>query len=193
MWMPIRLAHTISFPLMYSGPLSTLVISDLPRHSIIRFRLPTNRSAGSEKSTSGLNPSPALAPLVTRCNKAMARPPKGHSPSPAEIRTANITFRWVLITHKQTTSPAHGPQGLIQAAIYSSTGNPTDSENSQQSRRIGPPDVLPFRIQKSRNYGALLQPEPRWKSGPNSPAAQSAHSHRARNPAGPCPWPRCCV
>ena len=77
MWMPIRLAHTISFPLMHSGPLSTLVISDLPRHSIIRFRLPTTRSADSEKSTSILNPSPALAPYGDKVQQGDGKTPEG--------------------------------------------------------------------------------------------------------------------
>lgn len=40
----------LSVSLMYSGPLSTLIVSGLQRHSMILSRLRTTRSAGSEKS-----------------------------------------------------------------------------------------------------------------------------------------------
>ena len=46
-----------SFPLTYSGPLSTRMILGLPRHSMIWSKLRTTRSAGSEKSTSMPKPS----------------------------------------------------------------------------------------------------------------------------------------
>jgi hypothetical protein len=46
-----------SLPLMYSGPLSTLMVPGLPRHSMILSRLRMTRSAGSEKSTSMPSPS----------------------------------------------------------------------------------------------------------------------------------------
>lgn len=50
-------ANSISFPLMYSGPLSTLMVPGFPRHSMILSRLRMTLSAGSEKSTSMPKPS----------------------------------------------------------------------------------------------------------------------------------------
>jgi len=58
-WMatPCFSAHSSSLPLIYSGPLPTLVVPGLPRHSMMRFRLRMTRSADSEKSTSIPRPS----------------------------------------------------------------------------------------------------------------------------------------
>ena len=46
---PAFSAHSISLPLIYSGPLSTRIAMGVPRHSIIWFRLRMTRSAGNEK------------------------------------------------------------------------------------------------------------------------------------------------
>ena len=42
---------------MYSGPLSTLIVPDLPRHSMVMSKLQMTLSAGSEKSPSIPSPS----------------------------------------------------------------------------------------------------------------------------------------
>lgn len=84
---PCFSAHFLSVSLMYSGPLSTLIVLGLPRHSMILSRyeegqkmiweivFPTigvTRSAGSEKSTS--IPSPSRLKSSRTFSKRNARP-----------------------------------------------------------------------------------------------------------------------
>ena len=57
-------AHASSLPLIYSGPLSTRMVSGLPRHSVIWFKLRITRAAASEKSTSMPRPSRLKSTLI---------------------------------------------------------------------------------------------------------------------------------
>ena len=61
-------------PLTYSGPLSTRMISGLPRHSNIWFRLRMTRSAGSEKSTSIAKPSRLKSSSTFKSRNALPSP-----------------------------------------------------------------------------------------------------------------------
>ena len=63
---PLFSHHSDSLVLMQSGPLSTLIVPGLPRHSIVRSRLRITGSAAKEKSTS------MPRPLRLKCNRPIA-------------------------------------------------------------------------------------------------------------------------
>ena len=85
---------------MYSGPLSTLMIFGLPRHSMyeadqklirginftpIGFRLRITRSAGSEKSTSMPSPSRLKSSSTFRSRNARPSPSRSAMKSEGEV------------------------------------------------------------------------------------------------------------
>ena len=73
MLIPCFSAHSNSLPLIYSGPLSTRIVSGFPRHSMIRLRLRMTLLAGREKSTS--MPSPSRLKSSSTFNSVGTRPP----------------------------------------------------------------------------------------------------------------------
>jgi len=71
-----------SLPLIYSGPLSTRIVSGLPRHSMIRSRLRITRSAGKEKSTSMPKPSRLKSSSTFKSRNARPSPRRSAMKSP---------------------------------------------------------------------------------------------------------------
>lgn len=79
---PLFLEHFISFSLLYFGPLSTLIVLGLPRHSMIQFGQRITRSAGREKFTS--------IPIPSRLKSSSTFGRRNARPSPSRSAMKSI-------------------------------------------------------------------------------------------------------
>ena len=110
-------AHFISFSLMYSGKLSTLIVPGLPRHSMILSRLRITRLAGSGKVD--LDPQPFAVQVVQHVQQP-ERPsitqPVGHEVHrPGDVRVLRHRQRIWFVPFQSLTR--FDPQIQLQPAI----------------------------------------------------------------------------